>query len=307
MFSLHWSKYREQGFFLGIRFLFWLHHRIGPYAFKVTVYPVVLFYYLKNRSGRKAIREYLDLFSKRFPNSCTRSNWRTGFQIFLNFSNSAIEKLEAWFVGVPDNQVNFPNRTVLHHLVTSGQGGLIIGSHLGNLEVSRALGSLTEVRVNVLVHTKHAVKFNRMMKMLNPLSQVRLIQVTEVSPALMMHLSKAIGCGELIIIVGDRIPINSVGRTCDAVFLGKRAPFPQGPYILASLLKCPIYTLFCLSSSTGYDIYMEKLCDRVLMKRNDREGHINFLVSEFAKRLERYCRLAPLQWYNFYPFWDQQR
>ncbi|WP_444903550.1 LpxL/LpxP family acyltransferase [Microbulbifer sp. CnH-101-E] len=307
MSNLHWSKYREQGFFLGIKFLFWLHHWLGPIAFKVAVYPVVLCYYLKNQSGRNSIREYLELFAKRYPSSEIEPNWKTGFKIFLNFANSAREKLEAWFVGIPDSQVNFPERAGLHQLAASGQGGLIIGSHLGNLEVCRALGSLTKVRVNVLVHTKHAVKFNRMMKMLNPLSQVRLIQVTEVTPALAMRLSEAVEAGELVVIVGDRTPINSMGRTCEAEFLGRKAPFPQGPYILAALLKCPVYTLFCLRSTSGYDIYMEKLCDRVVMKRGDREGHIRSLVEEFARRLERYCHIAPLQWYNFYPFWDQQK
>lgn len=307
MSSLHWSRYREQGFFLGIRFLFWLHHRLGPIAFKIAVYPVVLCYYLKNRSGRSAIREYLQLFAARYPDAQIKPNWSTGFRIFLNFANSAREKLEAWFVGIPPSQVNFPERAFLHQLAASGQGGVLIGSHLGNLEVCRALGSLTAVRVNVLVHTKHAKKFNRMMQMLNPKSQVRLIQVTEMTPTLAMQLGEAVERGELVVIVGDRTPINSSGRTCEAEFLGRTAPFPQGPYILAALLKCPVYTLFCLRSADGYDIYMEKLCDRVQMKRGDREGHIRELVAEFARRLEHYCRLAPLQWYNFYPFWDQQK
>lgn len=305
MNTLHWSRYREQGFFLGIRFLFWLHHRLGPVAFKLAVYPVVLCYYLKNTSGRRAINEYLAAFSTRYPEAGVKPGWRNGFRVFLNFANSAREKLEAWFVGIPASQVNFPRRAALHQLSSSGQGGVLIGSHLGNLEVCRALGSMTDVRVNVLVHTKHAKKFNRMMRMLNPKSQVRLIQVTEVSPALAMRLSEAVEAGELVVIVGDRTPIASSGRTSQADFLGRPAPFPQGPYVLAALLKCPVYTLFCLRSNDGYDIYLEKLCERVEMKRGNREAHINELVTEFAGRLEYYCRLAPLQWYNFYPFWNQ--
>ncbi|WP_323846037.1 hypothetical protein [Microbulbifer magnicolonia] len=307
MSSLHWSRYREQGFFLGIKFLFWLHHRLGPVAFKIAVYPVVLCYYLKNRSGRLAIREYLQLYSERYPQANISPSWSTGFRIFLNFANSAREKLEAWFVGIPASQVNFPERAAFHQLARSGRGGILIGSHLGNLEVCRALGSMTDVTVNVLVHTKHAQKFNRMMKLLNPKSQVRLTQVTEVTPALAMQLSESVEHGEFVVIVGDRTPVSSIGRTCTAQFLGRTAPFPQGPYILAALLKCPVYTLFCLRGRDGYDIYMEELCDRVQMRRGDREGHIRELVAEYAQRLEHYCHMAPLQWYNFYPFWDQQQ
>ncbi|WP_308364450.1 MULTISPECIES: hypothetical protein [unclassified Microbulbifer] len=307
MSSVHWSRYREQGFFLGIKFLFWLHHCLGPVAFKIAVYPVVLCYYLKNRNGRRAIREYLQLFSTKYPQAEIKADWYTGFRIFLNFANSAREKLEAWFVGIPASQVNFPERGAFHQLARSGRGGILIGSHLGNLEVCRALGSVTDVSVNVLVHTKHAEKFNRMMRLLNPRSQVRLTQVTEVTPALAMQLSESVERGEFVVIVGDRTPINSVGRTCIAEFLGRPAPFPQGPYILAALLKCPVYTLFCLRSRDGYDIYMEQLCEQVRMARGNREGHIRELVASYAQRLEHYCRLAPLQWYNFYPFWDQNR
>jgi predicted LPLAT superfamily acyltransferase len=43
------------------------------------------------------------------------------------------------------------------------------------------------------------------------------------------------------------------------------------------------------------------------MPRGNREGHIRELVAGYAQRLEHYCSLAPLQWYNFYPFWDQNR
>ncbi|MEW5248597.1 LpxL/LpxP family acyltransferase [Microbulbifer sp. 2201CG32-9] len=306
MTSLHWSRYREQGFSLGIRFLFWLHHRLGPIAFKAAVYPVAFSYYLKNRAGRLAIQEYLQLYTARYPDAGIQANWRTGFNVFLNFANSARDKLEAWFSGFPADRVNFPKRDFLHQVVAGGKGGVLIGSHLGNLEVCRALGSLTDVRVNVLVHTKHAKKFNRMMQRLNPKSQLCLIQVTEVTPTLAMKLSLAVERGELVVIVGDRTPVNSHGRTCTVDFLGRPANFPLGPYILAALLKCPVYTLFCLRSPTGYDIYMDKLCDQVEMKRGNREGHLYILAAEFARRLEHYCRLAPLQWYNFYPFWNQK-
>jgi len=41
---------------------------------------------------------------------------------------------------------------------------LIFGSHLGNLEVGRVMAYLgKKVTVNVLVHTKHAEKFNTLL------------------------------------------------------------------------------------------------------------------------------------------------
>jgi predicted LPLAT superfamily acyltransferase len=41
---------------------------------------------------------------------------------------------------------------------------MLVGAHLGNLEVCRALAEIGEkVTMNVLVHTKHAEQFNRLL------------------------------------------------------------------------------------------------------------------------------------------------
>ena len=49
-------------------------------------------------------------------------------------------------------------------------------------------------------------------------------------------------------IAGDRVPLHG-GRHVQANFLGHAACFPQGPWLLAGLLKCPVNLLFCLKST----------------------------------------------------------
>jgi predicted LPLAT superfamily acyltransferase len=36
-----------------------------------------------------------------------------------------------------------------------------------------------------------------------------------------------------------------------------------------------------------------------------REEVIQERVERFAARLEHYCKLVPLQWFNFYDFWTE--
>jgi predicted LPLAT superfamily acyltransferase len=89
-------------------------------------------------------------------------------------------------------------------------------------------------------------------------------------------------------------------------FLGKTAKFPQGPFILSGLLECPVYLIFCLRDANGcYRIYLEKFSDSLKVKRKGREAALNGIVTSYAARLEHYCGLAPLQWTNFYDFWNE--
>jgi len=88
-----------------------------------------------------------------------------------------------------------------------------------------------------------------------------------------------------------------------APFLGAPAPFPQGPYLLAHLLDCPVYLMFCLREGGKYRLHFEPFAERIALPRRGREAALAALAARYARRLEAYCLTAPEQWYNFYDFW----
>jgi predicted LPLAT superfamily acyltransferase len=109
-----------------------------------------------------------------------------------------------------------------------------------------------------------------------------------------------------VIIAADRTPINEQGRVAQAEFLGQPANFPQGPFILALLLKCPVFTLFCLKQQGKQVIYFDSFIDGQgqTVPRKQRTAAIQNYVEKFASRLQNYCVKEPLQWFNFYDFWQ---
>jgi predicted LPLAT superfamily acyltransferase len=109
--------------------------------------------------------------------------------------------------------------------------------------------------------------------------------------------------GELLVIVGDRVPAHDSGRTTEAQFLGSTAPFAQGPYVLAHALGCPVYLFFCLKEEQGYRLYFEPFAERIELPRRERAQHLAAWAQRYASRLEHYCRKAPYQWFNFFDFW----
>ncbi len=302
----HWADVNEAGASIGMKFLYYILVVFGVLPVYVALYPVILYFYLFKSQARKASREYLQNIDNTFPELKVKSSPLVGFKHFLEFANLIVDKVRVWMGKLDINQLDYENRQVVVDYMQNGTGALLVGSHHGNLEVCRGLSrEVPGVKVNVLVHTKHAMKFNSLLSDADGSNRMNLIQVTEIDPATIILLKEKVDKGEFVVIVGDRVPISS-DSTQTAEFLGKEAEFPVGPYVLAMLLGCPIVLVFCLKHSGRYKMYFEKFVDKVKRSRNDRDAVFAELAQRYAKRLEHYCKLAPLQWGNFFPFWSQK-
>ncbi|HIE70257.1 MAG TPA: hypothetical protein EYP98_08780 [Planctomycetes bacterium] len=110
----------------------------------------------------------------------------------------------------------------------------------------------------------------------------------------------------LVALLGDRTGLNE--RTVEATFMGETAHFPAGPFLLASVMKCPVYLTFGLYRSPNqYDLSCEPFAEKLHLPRKNREAGLREVVQRFADRLEHYARKAPENWFNFYDFWNKDR
>ncbi len=231
------------------------------------------------------------------------------FRLFLTFADSLLDKIDVWHgrIGLEHLDVDDPYGVRLLAHQHQGRGQMLVGAHLGNLEVCRALAQIgKKVQMNVLVHTRHAESFNRLLNE-SGASHLRLIEVSHLDPLTMLQLSQRLEQGEWLAIAGDRVPLQE-GRRSQVKFLGQPAYFPQGPWLLAGILKCPVSLLFCLKHQGRYRISLEPFAESVQWQRKNREQVLTETVQLYADRLAARCLEAPLQWFNFYPFWitDEQ-
>jgi predicted LPLAT superfamily acyltransferase len=157
--------------------------------------------------------------------------------------------------------------------------------------------------VTILVHTAHAQRFNRILERINPDASVRLMQVTDFSPATATMLANRVAAGEFIAIAGDRVPVSG-DRIAQTSFLGHAVELPAGPYLIASVLRCPVWLLSCLHHGDGYRARIEPLTDRVNLARGDRQAGLDAHAGQFARWMAASLRESPYDWFNFYPFWD---
>jgi predicted LPLAT superfamily acyltransferase len=303
----HWAALEETGILWGMRVLLGIYRLFGRPVFRVFLYPVVAYYFLTNTVARKASGEYLRRLADRHPELKLDTGGWGSYRHFIAFAETLLDKIVVWLDTLDPDRVDFHNRPLLLELLEQGRGAILLGSHIGNLEICRALANLRGyIHLNILVHTRHAEKFNRLLGSVERGGRIELIQVTELNPALAILLQDKINRGEFLVLIGDRIPVGHHRRTVRAEFLGAAAEFPQGPYLLASLLKCPVYTLFSYPLDGRYRIDAELFAERIEIPR--REPNRSQVLAEWAQRyadlLETHCRRVPLQWFNFYPFWD---
>lgn len=304
-YSRHWADIAETGTAMGMRILVFAYGLGGSWLFKVCLFPVICFYFLLRRDSRQASREYLQRVRKK----STQVPPVTLFLIFNHFWQFAlvlIDKFAVWMGRISVQQVVLHNLEIVDQLVESKQGGIFAISHLGNFEICHALSqSHPGIKLTVLHHTKHAEKFNQVFSQYTTESTVQMLQVTDMDAVLAMQLSEKVGRGEFIAIAADRVPINNPTATVACQFLDESANFPRGPYILANALAVPILLLICIKQQGNYHVYFEKLSEGGKVTRSEREAFIHKMANRFAERLEYYTCKAPLQWFNFYDFWQK--
>ncbi len=302
--SLHWAQREETSIIWGMRFLLRIYLLFGRTILQFFLYPVVTYYWLLNRQARKASQDYLNRLAVFAPSLKLHGSLFWSYRHFISFANSIIDKLAAWSGALVESEVEYHGRDELLTTISKGRGALLLGSHLGNLEVCRVIASLDKVvGINVLVHTKHAQKFNQLLNQTSDNSRLNLIQVTEITAATAVLLNDKIDAGELVIIAADRTPVSNQQRVTKVTFLGAEALFPQGPIILAALLKCPVYTVFCLKQQGRHVIYFDYFSDLLNFSRKTREQAMQKVIQQYAQCLETYCLKEPLQWFNFFDFW----
>lgn len=300
----HWAQINEFSFIAGIHLLFWLGRVFGRWPFRVVLYPVLLWYVIAKPSARAASRDYLRRVASVEVGSRIVARRFGVVRHFATFAECILDKLLLWCGLFDTRSVELRGLDPILRQISTKRGGLLICCHLGNLELCRVMSTMQPgLKLTVLTHTKHAVKFNQLLARLNPHSQLNLMQVTDLTPATAVLLSEKINQGEFIAIAGDRIPVASKPRVAFARFFGAMAPFPVGPYILASLFQCPVFLLFSLRTDAGAAIQFELFREEIRLPRKNRNDALAALVNDYAARLQGHCLRAPLQWFNFFDFW----
>ncbi|WP_413524939.1 glycosyltransferase family 2 protein [Photobacterium phosphoreum] len=308
--SQHWSSHGERGTVLGIKLLLAIYTLLGRKVVNGLLTLVIGYYYLTSKTARQASEQYLyQLQTYAEQQQLPLPEKLTTYRHLLSFGHTTLDKLAAWKGDYDADNLTIHGQHHFDNIVASHQGVVILGSHLGNLELCRALSQRHKnIKINALVFTEHAAHFNSVLKTVNPDSNLNLIHINQLGADTAIMLQQKVERGEWVVIVGDRTSVANEKRVGWANFLGQKAPFPHGPFILAAVLKTPVYLLFGLRDDSQaiphFNVYFEPFSEQITLPRATRNAALQTVVEHYATRLEHYTLQAPLQWYNFFNFWQ---
>jgi predicted LPLAT superfamily acyltransferase len=279
---------------LGIRFVLWLATVLGRGPARLFVRILAFYYTLFSGAARRATRDYLARVGE-------EPSFSRVYKQILRFSQVTLDSL--FFVSgkLSHYEITETGREHIMGLLDAKQGAILLGGHLGSMYAMRAKGGTERLPLYAIVYTKHAERINTVLREISPESHAQLLQMGE-GVDFMLRIRELIEGGAIVALFGDRV--GSDDRAVEAEFFGKTARFPAGPYILASMLKCPVYLTFGLyRDPRTYDLFCEPFAELIELPRKSREEALRRYAQMYASRLEHYVKLAPDNWFNFFDFW----
>jgi predicted LPLAT superfamily acyltransferase len=292
-----WVSLPERGTPGSLEMIAWIAMRLGRVVARLLLYPITLYFVIAADAARRASYEFLERARGR------PVHW---WQVFRHFHCFAATILDRFYLvrGEFDRfSVTIHGKDIVDRQMETGKGAILLGSHLGSFEVLRALGVMAQsFPLKVLMDTTHNQNITQFLDALNPAIAGTVIEPDR--PDTLIRVRDSLEAGCFIGTLGDRV--FGADKTSRCQFLGVPATFPAGPVLLAAIMHCPVILFFGLyRGGNRYEIYFEHFADEISLDREHRAEKIQSWMQRYSARLEHHARLAPYDWFNFYPFWSR--
>ncbi|MBK5285689.1 MAG: lysophospholipid acyltransferase family protein [Bacteroidia bacterium] len=282
---------KSKGTVLGYQF-FLLSLKVFGLNFVYLILRVVSYYYfLFARKNRKSITDFYVSalnFSAGKAKKITRKN-------FYIFGQTLVDRA-AFLIG-KDKQFtfSFKNENYLQEMQGQGKGGILLSAHLGNWETA---GNLLKERItskiNVLMVNAEAENIKNLLESHTGGSNFNIIVINN-DLSHIIKVKNALEKNEMIAMHADRY--TETGKTIEADFLGRKAKFPFGPFLLASKFNVPVSFVFAIKEKKFR--YALSATVPIINKLEPEQ-----LAKKYIEELENKVKEHPEQWFNYYNFYE---
>ena len=291
-----WARKPERSNMLALRFMAWVSLRLGRTAGRVLLYIIAAYFLLFSPSARRACSQWLTRVNGAAP------GWRALFRQFLSFASVIHDRIYLVNDQFGIFDIELHNHEFVQEMRAQGSGLMLMGAHMGSFEVLRSLGRKQPgLRVAMAMYKENAQKINQLLGAINPAAELDVVALGHVDSMLQLHA--LLDADTIIGMMGDRALGDEATRAIP--FFGEPANFPLGPFRMAAILRRPVIFMVGLyGGGRRYDIHFEKLADFSQVPAGGRQAQMEEAMDRYAGLLEKYGRMAPHNWFNFYDFWQ---
>ena len=286
---------KSKGNKAGYQIFVWVLRNFGVLPAYFLLRFVALYYFL---FSYKSSRQIYLLYRYKLGFSATKSL----FKIYSNYyllGQSIIDKVVV-MSGIKNNfTYDFDGEENLREIASLQRGGMLLSAHIGNWDVAGHLLKRLETRIHIIMFDGEQEKIKEYLDNITGKKSINIIFIKN-DLSHIYEISDAFSNNELVCMHADRFLEGSKTMTND--FLGEKARFPMGPFILASKFKVPVSYVFAVKENNlHYHFFASKIknYDNV-----EKPVVMEKMLSEFAIEMEEKIKKYPEQWFNYYNFWQ---
>ena len=274
-------------------FIFFFKYLGLRFAYLNLTY-VVLFFVIKCRKERNAIWFY---YRQILKYGVLKSSLKI-YSHFFVFAQTIVDKVAIRYGFSHKFKYTFENADEAIALMSRPQGAIFLGAHIGSWEVGSHIFSKYDKTMNILMVDAEYQRIKNVIEKSGEDPGYKIIPINEDSIEAILRVKKALADGEILGIQGDRYIDEK--RKKEVEFLGRKADFPEGPFLMASKLRTPVVIYFAMREKMSYNFIFKYVDNKEGLSVKDYQEKI---FNEYLKLLEETVKRYPQQWFNFYSFW----
>ena len=226
-----WASMPERGTPASLGVIAWIAKRVGRPLARLLLFPITIYFLITALTARRASYEFL----KRARGGSV--HWWNVFCHFYYFAATILDRAYLLRGEFDRFCVTIHGKEVLQRQNENGRGCILLGSHLGSFEVSRALGVMQRgFSLKVFMDIAHNQNISRFFDALNPTIADTVIAPDR--PDTLIRARESLDAGCFLGMLGDRV--FGADKTTRCHFFGASATLPAGPILLAAMMHCPV-------------------------------------------------------------------
>jgi len=284
---------KSKGTVLGYKIFVFLIQKAGVKSAYVLLYFVASYYFLFLKKSNRAISYY---FKERLQYSNFKSK-KMVFKSYYTFGQTIIDKISI-SAGMRNKfTYEFDGIEILKNLLAEKKGGVLISAHIGNFEIAEHfLGDIDiDFQINLVTTDLEHSAIKNYLESVTQKPTVKFIIIKD-DLSHIFEINAALANNELVCFTGDRYFEGT--KSLSEKILGEEANFPAGPFLIASRLKVPVVFVYVMKEpNLHYHLYARE----AVVKHRDEKALLKSYIESVESMLQKY----PLQWFNYFDFWNQ--
>ncbi len=286
---------KSRGNRTGFRIFVWVLKHAGLSSAYLLLRFVACYFFIF--SG-KAFRFQYDFFRRRIGFSAWRSFWSI-YKNYYWFGQTIIDKIVLTSGIKNPFRFEFEGEENLREMVNQNKGGLLLSAHTGNWEIAGHLLKRLGTDMHIVMYDGEQQQIKDYLESITEKHSARIILIKE-DLSHIYAIQEALTNNGFVCMHADRFLEGN--KTLTGILLNKAARFPAGPFLLAHSFHSPVSFVFAMKDHAfDYHFYASP----AKIYTGPRDSTVQEMLQDYCAAMEETIRKYPLQWYNYYDFWEE--